>query len=486
MHVRRFLAFSLLAAVGLGLLSGCVKKEQTVVQKVSKVNLVFYGLFDDEDVFQPLIQQYSEKHPNVTVTYKKFTDPVEYMNVIINELAEGGGPDIFEAPNYWFLKNVKKMTPVPVQTFSPQQFQQTFVDVATNDLILHDPADGQYKVYGIPMYVDTLALYYNNATYQDAIPDQGRPAATWDGLKDDVYKLSKPDNSFERFAVAGIAMGRSDNIARAIDILYMLMLQYNTQFYNSSFSRTAFVNQQVTDSTGLLINPATEALRLYTSFALPANKNYSWNEYLATAGSPVEEMETFARGKVAMIFGYSYLYSQILTEIKDLQAKGEQTIDPNDVRISVVPQINDPATSTQKRVSYANYYADTVSRTSQHPAEAWDFLQFISSKTNLQYYNSKTHYPTSRRDMLDDQMKDPIYGVFAQQTGYAESIPVYDWDTYAKILSQAIDSVLATTSPSDAIRTVGDAIDLLLPPEGLVPAQPASTTAKTASTQQSK
>ena len=485
MHLRRFVAFGLIVILNLSFLSGCVKKDQPATSKTDRVNLVFYSLFDDEDIYQPLIQQYSAKHPNVTITYRKFTDPVDYMNLIINELAEGQGPDIFAAPNYWFLRNVKKVSPLPSITFSPQQFQQTFVSVANDDLVFTDPNDGQKKVYGIPLYVDTLALYYNKADFEDKLPSQGHPSSTWEGIKNDVFQLTKTDNSFERFQVAGIAMGRSDNIARAVDILYMLMLQYKTNFYNSTLSQTAFVNQQTPTSTGLLINPASEALRLYTSFALPSNKNYSWNEYLANSASPVKEMETFARGKVAMIFGYSYLYEQIKAEINDLKGKGVNTIDPKDIQVSDVPQVNDPATSTENRVAFANYNALTVARTTEHPAEAWDFLLFLSSKNNLQYYNSKTHEPTSRRDMIKDQMQDPIYGVFAEQTGYAQSLPVYDYDRYNQIFAQAIDSVLATTSPQDAIRNAAAAIDALLPTSGMAPAS--STTSRSSnpkSTQQ--
>ena len=484
MRLQRFVASGILLTLGFGLFYGCVKKEQTVVKKTQKVSIVYYSLFEDEDVFAPLIQQYSAKHPNVSIKYRKFTDPVEYMNLIINELAEGQGPDIFSAPNYWFLRNVRKVTPVPTQNLSPSQFEQTFVSAANNDLVLNDPADGAKKVFGIPLSVDTLALYYNKGSYDDKLPAQGRPATTWEGLKDDVFKLTKTDNSFERFQVAGVAMGRSDNIARAVDILYMLLLRYKTRFYNENISQTAFVNQQITTSTSLLINPAAEALRLYTSFALPSNKNYSWNEYLASVDSPVKEMETFARGKVAMIFGYSYLYEQIKAEIKDLKDKGVQTIDPGIIRISAVPQVNDPATSTEKRVAYANYYAETVARTSQHPAEAWDFLMFLSSKENLQYYNGKTHKPTSRRDMIEDQKKDPVYGVFAEQTGYAESLPVYDSARYAEILAQAIKSVLATTSPEEAMRSAAAAIDALLPPTGLIPQAVVPKTATAKTTQQ--
>jgi ABC-type glycerol-3-phosphate transport system substrate-binding protein len=273
-------------------------------------------------------------------------------------------------------------------------------------------------------------------------------------------------------------MGRSDNVARAIDILYMLMLQYNVDFYNANYSQAQFTKQKAVNTSGIGLNPSAEALKLYTSFALPTNKNYSWNAYLSDSKSAVKEMDTFARGKVSMVFGYSYLYDQIAAQVKDLKDKGVNTIDTKDIGVSVVPQVNDPKTSTEKRVAFANYYAETVSRTSKNPDAAWDFLLFASSKENLQYYNEKTHRPTSRRDMIEDQMKDPIYGVFAEQIGFAESLQVYDAARYQLIFSQAIDSVLATVAPTEAMRTAEDQINTLLPKDGLVPPAPKEESAE--------
>lgn len=471
MKIKNLAAATLVMTLSASLLSGCFAKPKAVKQTAaSHVDLVYYKLFDDEDVMTPLIQQYEQKHPNVNIVYRKFTDPEEYQNLILNELAEGQGPDIFSMPNYWFLRNAKKISPMPLNMATPQQFSNTFVNVAANDLLLRDSTDGQTKIFGLPMSVDTLALYYNKSQYEDQIPSRGRPAETWSQLQDDVYQLSKKDNSFERFQVAGIAMGRSDNILRAVDILYMLMLQYKTTFYDSKVSQAKFSSQLVVDQNGLNINPATAALDLYTSFALPTNKNYSWNQYLADSKSPLKEIETFARGKVSMIFGYSYLYDQIQAEIKDLQGRGISAINPADVKIAAVPQVYDPNSSTQKRDAYANYFAETVSRTSQNPTVAWDFLNFITTKDSLSYYNQKTHHPTSRRDMVDQQMQDPLYGVFAEQTGYADSFPIYDAGQYSTIFSQAIDSVLATTVESGtAMKTAEDQISALLPSEGLIP-----------------
>lgn len=490
MKTKRIISKIFLGIVLVSVLGGCIAKEQTqTTSKTEKIQIVFYNLFDNEEIFRPLIQQYESKNPGVTIVYRKFNDPKEYEDLIINEMAEGEGPDVFAAPNYWFLRHQKKLSPMPESMMTVKQFEDTFVSVAKNDLVLTDARDGKTRIFGIPLSVDTLGLYYNKAAFDDKIPSRGKPAATWEELKEDVYKLTKSDNSFERFEVAGIAMGRGDNILRATDILYMLMLQYKAKFYNDNVSAAVFAQQQSSAATGTNINPATEALNLYTSFALPSNKNYSWNEYLASAKSPVMEIETFARGKVTMIFGYSYLYEQILAEIKDLQQKGVNTIDPKYVKVSVVPQVIDPETSTEKRVAYANYYAETVSRTSQHANEAWNFVNFISSKQNIQYYSDKTHKPTSRRDMINDQVKDPIYGVFAEQIGYAESLPIYDAESYKSIFNKAITSVLATISPAEAIKSAEDSISALLPPEGMIAAAASSKSSsaqKTSATTQQK
>jgi len=476
MNIKRLIGILIIGAIFMGIFSGCFRREETDKPSTPEmINLVYYRMFDDEDVIRPLIQQYQADHPNVQITYKKFTDLEEYEDLIINELAEGEGPDMFSAPNYWILPNLKKISPAPSDIVPTDSFDATFVSVASDDLILRDPADGIEKVYGIPLMVDTLVLYYNRGAYEDKIPSRGKPPVTWDEMQEDVFTLTKRDQSFERFEQAGIALGRSDNIARSTDILLMMMIQYGADFYNDNISRAEFSKQMERGSTGTSINPAQKALKLYTSFALPTNKNYSWNQYLADANSASKELDAFAKGKVVMVFGYSYMYEQIRSKIQELDSKGVSTISMENVGIAAAPQVIDPATSTEKRDAYANYFAETVSRTSAHQKEAWDFLVFMSNQENLQYYNEKTHRPTSRRDMIEEQMQDPIYGVFAEQIGYAESVPIYDYAKYSEIFSEAIASILATGSVNDAVREAEEKINALLPSDGLIEPLPEQT-----------
>ncbi|MBI5754758.1 extracellular solute-binding protein, partial [Candidatus Peregrinibacteria bacterium] len=437
--MKKFLVFLLIIVLfTVFFAAGCRTKQSPKSASQDKIELVYYRLYDNEEIFAPLIQEFQSKNRNVRISYRKFTDPVEYENLILNELAEGEGPDIFSLTSTNMVKHVKKLIPMPEDMMTTETFQKTFVNVAGDDLIFAD-ADGQSQIYGVPLSVDTLAIFYNKKLYEEKIPSRGFPAATWDELQDDVYKLTKRDNSFERFETAGIAMGRADNISHAADILYLLMLQEGAEFYDDGFTTAIFANNQVGAGGTLPTNLGAKALEFYTGFAVPQNKQYSWNLALSDPASSGKEITTFAKGKVAMIAGYSFTYQQILDQIGELDRFGVSHISKNDIGIALMPQFSDDSGS---RESYANYFAEVVSRNTAHPREAWVFLQFLSSKENIAYYGEKTRRPTSRRDLIEEQSRDPLFGVFAKQLGFARSVPMVDTVKYEEIFKTAIGNAL--------------------------------------------
>lgn len=460
--MKKIIAVFLLTS--LLLVAGCrTKGPAAKKKKYDGIVLNYYKVFDDNEILDPILRQYETEHPGLKINYRKFSDFNEYQRVILNEMAEGGGPDIFSMQNTWFLSNYKKLAPLPSDFGKPADFGATFVDVAYKDLIRVDQ-NGREQVYGMPMTVDTLALYYNKAQFEDRIPARGRPSKTWEGIKDDVILLNKLNDGLSRFEVAGIAMGRSDNISRGVDVLYLLMLQYGTKFYNGNFSQATFAGQQGTGS----LYPGIEALKLLVSFADEKQRHYSWNEYMVADPTGNKEIEAFAKGQVSMIFGYAYTYNDIVNEIKALDYKGGTLINPKDIGVAPAPQIYDPDVSSNKRVTYANYFAETVSRNSKYPDVAWDFLIELTKKKNLDYYFSKTHKPTSRRDMIEEQKKDPIYGVFALQIGYAESFPVLDYYIYKSLFSDVITKANLAGAANSSLLDAQNLVTEMLPPEGLV------------------
>jgi len=443
---------------------GCrTKTPPAKLKSYDGVELTYYKVFDGSDVFQPLMNEYLIKHPGLKINYRKFSDFEEYQKTVINEMADGKGPDIFSMQNSWFTSNKGKITPLPEDQGTPDDFGTVFVDTAYKDLVLVDD-EGREQVYGLPMTVDTLALYYNKDHFQDRLPNPGKPAKTWEGIKSQITALNKmnSDNPND-FEVSAIAMGLSSNIDRAVDILYLLFMQYGVIFYNDEISKSTFAGMQ-----GKMDNyPAIAAMDFFVSFANPEEKHYSWNEYVVDPEvDPGKEVTAFAQGKVSMIIGYSYTYDQIVNEIGVLKGKGLKTIDKTAIKVAPIPQMYDPDASKEKRITYASYFAETVSRNCKNPDVAWDFIVFLTSKDSLKYYFSKTHKVTSRRDMIDDQKKDPIYGTFASQIGYAESFPIIDYYKYKDLFSESITKAYNDGANKSELTQVQDLINEMLPKEG--------------------
>lgn len=455
----------ILSLFSVSLLTGCRQKDPNELPKdYSGVELTYYKVFDSSDLIEPIITKYEDSHPGLVIHYKKFANYSEYEKTILNEMAEGEGPDIFSMQNTWFISNYKKISPLPDEMGLPSAFASTFVDVAYKDLVRPDE-EGIEKIYGLPMTVDTLALYYNKDHFEDRIPAKGKPSSTWEGIKEDVTLLNKTDTSFDRFEVSGIAMGRSDNISRAVDILYLLFLQYGTEFYNENISEAIFAGKQGGE---VYSYPAVEALSFFVSFAKEDFKHYSWNEFVVSEDSEAQEIEAFARGDVSMIIGYSYTYDLILNSIDALKADKISTINKDSIGIAPIPQLFDPDVSNDKRVTYASYFAETVSRNSKYPDTAWDFLIFLTSNENLDYYFKETNKPTSRRDMIEDQKKDPIFGVFASQIGYAESFPVLDYDRYKEIFSSVITAAFLRVDLDTILLEAQVLINNMVPTDGIL------------------
>ncbi|MFA4891458.1 MAG: extracellular solute-binding protein [Candidatus Gracilibacteria bacterium] len=442
------------------------KKEQPPPIDSTEKSLVIYNMYDSEDVFAPLIQQYLTKNPYSRITYKSFSNFEEYEKRILNELAEGEGPDIFAMPNSWFVKNKKKLVPMPVAQGTPETFRSLFVDVAAKDLVITD-AGGVEQVYGIPLYVDTLGIYYNKDQFEDAIPTRGKPAATWSGIKDDVYLLTKDGAAANQFDVSGIAMGVTNNVSYAVDVLFALMIQNGTQFYNDNMSEATFSSASVGAT-----RPAVDALEFYVSFADKAQKHYSWNKYMA-GDYDKGDVSAFAAGEVSMIFGYSTTYEEILKEVNRLKSDVDTVIKDDAIGTALFPQLVDPSVSTEKRDTFANYFAFGVARTSEFSDAAWDFLTFLATPESEKFYFEETHKPTSLRSLIPEQSNDPIYGSFAKQVGYAESFPVIDYIGFREQFTSVIDAVNNGKSTGTVLTSLQDEITAMLPTGGyIVPIDP--------------
>lgn len=443
--------------VGSFFLIGCKKKGAGG----GRITLTYYKLYDEEDVIRPVIEAYQKAHANVSIRYRKFTDPEAYEDLILNELAEGEGPDIFEISNASLPRFFKKIKPLASEKYTPQLFRDAYVSVVTDHLIRQDPTDGKEKIYGIPLSVDTPVLYYNKKVYESKFPERGKPAALWGDITQDAALL-REEETVEGESVkpvllrGGFAFGRADNIQAAADIVLNLMLQEGVSFYDSDFKRATFASAE-----------GERVVEFYTSFADPKRKQFSWDETMVSKSVPLKEIEAFLGGKVSAIIGYSDLLSSFEVHAKNLKAKGVDVISVKDIGISSFPQNTD---DLDEKLVAAKYMAQTVSRTSKNSFAAWDFLAFLSSRDQVKRYLEKTKKPSARRDLLENQKQDPELSPFVSQIGYAQNIPFLHERKFRMWLSEAIQKVSDGGNAAAALQQIQEVVNASMSSdEGLFP-----------------
>lgn len=420
---------------------GCkVTSKQT--QEASKpITLVYWRVFDDVDAFDEIITKYKALHPFINIEYRKLRYS-EYENELLNAMAEDRGPDIFSVQNTWLEKYQSKITAMPdtitmvyptiqgtmqktvvntlrtSKSLSLKELKDDFVDVVSHDVILSDG-----KIYGLPLSVDTLAMYYNKDLFNNAGISQVPRYWNKEFLQD-VKKLSKQDPK-KGLIQSGVSLGSAININRYSDIISVLMLQ-NGAVMEDEGGQVVFNQIPVlTKDTGY--NPGLEALRFYTDFSNPGKESYSWNNDMPNS------LEMFISGNLAIMFSYSY-------DLETIKARAPKL----NFSIAKLPQIEgNPPTN----INFANYWIEVVSKKSTHQNEAWDFIQFITKEENAKSYLTKTKKPTALRSLVAAQKEDNEIGIFADQVLTAKSWYKGKNATAAEdAIKEMIDAVVKNTN----------------------------------------
>ncbi|MDD2354183.1 MAG: extracellular solute-binding protein [Patescibacteria group bacterium] len=420
---------------------GCKVNNGIKIEKMEPVTLSYWRVFEGPDAFDEIIKKYTAMHPSITIDYRKLRYE-EYEQELLNALAEDRGPDIFSIHNTWIRKYQTKIEPMPDSTamvypvekgsikkeivyemrttpsISLREIRDNFVDVVSGDVVLEDN-----KVYGLPLSVDTLAMFYN----KDLLNNAGisEPPKYWNReFLQAVKKLTKQDAK-KGLIQSGVAMGSSDNIERFSDILSLLMIQNGATMINDDLKVSFQLIPEFAKETNY--NPGLEALRFYTDFANPTKESYAWNNEMNNS------LEMFINGNLALMFGYAYHIPTIKTAAPKLNFS-----------VSKFPQIEgNPPTN----INFANYWVETVSKKSKHKNEAWDFIQFMTKAEQAKTYLAKTQKPTALRSLVSEQIKDDVVGVFADQVLTAKSWYKGRNVTAAELaFKEMIDNVLNTNT----------------------------------------
>ncbi len=421
-------------------LSGC----GTTPPPAYQVNLEMWGPLDDSDAYQDAIVAYQgmAKSHIKAIEYKKKA-PETYREDLLNAFAAGNGPDIFLVRSSWLPLFKNLIAPAPAYQTTEKEFRDGFIDVVANDLVVSG------KVYGAPMTVDSLALYYNKDLFNAA--GITSPPSTWDDVIADSRLLNSVDAN-GKINMSAISLGTAKNINRSTDILLALATQYGLTFQSNMFY----------DDTKVSSDPMRNALSFYSGFAGPGSDRYSWN------ANQHYSVDAFYEGNLAMMVNYSW-------QIDAIKKKNPKL----NFAVAPLPQISATTPS-----NYVNYWVLVVAKDKKAPTadqqkitfpvakyndirvhESWQFLHYLTfphpgmtvtlrnallPTTSLdvvtkddpaKVFLEKNRQPSARRDLIEVQKNDPWLAPFATGNLIAKDWRVGEVEQVEGVLAEAIDSV---------------------------------------------
>lgn len=346
-------------------------------ESLNKSRLVVWG-FDESKIFNEIATKFTEQNSGAGITYRQKTLE-NFEEELLNAIARGESPDVFVLPSTNLKKFLDKISSAPPLLITEREIQQQYVNSAVQFLT------PKKEVYGIPLYADTLVLYWNKDLFtNDAI---ALPPKTWDEFLEISRKLTKKDSS-GKILVSGSALGRAKNIKYAPEILTALFLQSGENIID--YSDKLVLGDEIRAGE-TRIRPAESALRFFSEFSDPQKASYSWS-----ASFP-EAKEMFISGRLAMYIGKS-------SEFAELGKKNPHL----NFAVANLPSLDG------KRTTYGNLFAGVVPKASRNYVPAWAFIKFWAQKDNSKLYSDLKNDASPRRDLFSSYQSSPTRAVFAE------------------------------------------------------------------------
>lgn len=386
------------------------------------ITLIYWGLWEDDNLIKPIIAEYQKQNPKITVTYVKQSS-VNYRTRVQTQVREGVGPDVFMIHNSWLPMFSADLAAAPPDIFSLSDYKGMFYPVVLDSFVKDN------QILAAPMEIDGLVLFYN----EDMLTAVGASVPkNWQAFIDAATKMTVKDAS--GIKTAGAALGSTGNVDHWSDIIGLLLFQ-----------------QPGVDLNNLNSSQAAEVFKFYTNFVIDP-KNKTWDVTLPSS------TQMFASGRLGFYFAPSWRVHELRLANPNLKFK-----------VASVPQLSG------KQVGWASFWGQAVSKNSKNTKEAWKFVKFLTSAEaeRLAYQQASQirlfGEPYSQTSLASELASDPIVGAFVSQG------PVYKFwylssntfdnginDEIIKYFEDGINAVLQGTDAQTALQTVGQGVKQVL------------------------
>lgn len=328
--------------------------------------VTIWGTLEQELIFTPLEEQNRENDKKFIIEYVEIRQE-NFDRDLVEALASGTGPDMILLPQDLIIRHRDKVLPIPYETMSIRDFQNTFIEEGE----LYLSQDG---IIALPFSLDPLVMYWNRDLFSSAAIAQ--VPQFWDELFTLGPRITQIDQA-RNIRKSIIALGEYRNVNHAKEILALLMLQAG----DSIIKKGADDDLTVTlgEQQNLVTPPSQSALRFYTEFSNSAKPFYSWNRSLPNA------KDFFIRGDLALYLGFA-------SERKEIKEKSPHL----NFDVTLVPQARD----SLRKTTFGKMVGVAVLKSSTNIPTAF-FASFqLTGRDFSENFSEGASLPSVRREFL--------------------------------------------------------------------------------------
>jgi ABC-type glycerol-3-phosphate transport system substrate-binding protein len=342
--------------------------------------------------FTSVIQTLAEDDPRFSQVRYSYHPASSFYEDLADAIASGRGPDLIVLADDYMVRHAGKLMPIEYSYISQQTFQDTFI--SQGDMLLRGEG-----VYGVPLVVDPLVLYWN----KDILASKGyaKPPKYWDELYAFAEKVTERDQT-RAITLSGVPLGEYQNVNHAKDIVATLIMQAGGTLVR--YDQQGRLVPSLVSRTEEAVQPAPSALRFFTEFANPTKTVYSWNRALPAS------RDAFAAGNTALYIGYA-------SELENLRSQNPNLA----MGVAPLPQINGKNTL----LTMGRLYSFAIPRGSLNPAGARTISFLLANAASSRALSERLGLPSAHRDVLAENLKavnvTPEQAVFNQSALIAES-----------------------------------------------------------------
>ncbi len=412
--VLLFIAVVAIVVIIALLISQYFNKDKSSSTGNAEINYI--GLWDQKEIYEPLIAEYEAAHPGVKVTYTKASfinqSSLTYKGVYQTDAEEriaNGSVDIIRIHQSWIAKLLPQLYPAPTDVMTGAQAKELYYPG-----IYEAITTSNNLVYASPQIIDGLVLLYNKDLFDKAkITDPRTATQDWDVTLQTAKKLSQK-NANGTIKVAGINMGSVSNVTSSPEILLTMLTQADVKVVS------------VNATTG----------KISATFATPqglaaVNRFYEFGRLGAWSSRMENDLQAFSSGRLAMMIAPSWRVIDIVGMNSSL-------------RFEALPLPVLPGANADVPQFLGSFWIDVVSKKSKYPKESWAFLKWLSEPEQMRrIYKAQTEKrlignPYPRKDMADEQKDAPYIGAVITMAPRMKTWPLYDYGIWEETFRKGL------------------------------------------------